>query len=162
MIIIWRKKKNSLLHMPEKLLQLHPFLQYRQECLRVKTQLAGAKGRTGKNRKRQNELKKRLKNVSQLEDRDGEIDDPDGSGGSFTNSVKCQELEKKKPQCGRIRRIIHEMGGISRRRLKAWICNFLARSRKLLGRAFILPCIRKDLPVGPLIILSILIFQQLP
>ena len=32
--------------------------------------------------------------------------------------------------------------------LKRLICNFLARSRKLLGRAFILSCIRKELPVA--------------
>ena len=39
---------------------------------------------------------------------------------------------------------------VSRKTLKRLICNFLARSRKLLGRAFILPCIRKELPVaGP-------------
>ena len=47
-------------------------------------------------RKRQNELKKTEERISELEDRDGEIDALMVQEEIFTNSVKCQELAKEK------------------------------------------------------------------
>ena len=49
-------------------------------------------------RKRQNELKKTEERISELEGRDGEIDALMVQEEIFTNSVKCQELAKEKPQ----------------------------------------------------------------
>ena len=64
-------------------------------------------------RKRQNELKKTEERISELEGRDGE-----GSGRDFHQLCKMPGTRKRKSRnSGRIRRIIHEMGGISGRRL---------------------------------------------
>ena len=49
-----------------------------------------------KERKRQNELKKTEERISVLEDRDREIDELMVQEEIFTNSVKCQELAKRK------------------------------------------------------------------
>lgn len=45
-----------------------------------------------KERKRQNELKKTEERITELEERDGEIDELMVQEEIYTNSVKCQEL----------------------------------------------------------------------
>ena len=49
-----------------------------------------------KERKRQNEFKKTEKRITDLEERDAEIDELMAQEEIYTNSVKCQELSKEK------------------------------------------------------------------
>ena len=65
MTIIWRKKKNSLLHMPEKPLHLHPFQ------ITVQTRMYPSQNSAGRSKRKPRQdfanvrmSLKRLKNVS--------------------------------------------------------------------------------------------------
>ena len=63
---------------------------------RIKTSWQEQKEAQAKERKRQNDLRKTEERITQLEERDGEIDQLMMEEEIFTNSVKCQELAHEK------------------------------------------------------------------
>ena len=65
---------------------------------RIKTSWQEQKEAQAKERKRLNDLKKTENHISELEERDAEIDELMTREEIYTNSVKCQELSKEKSQ----------------------------------------------------------------